>query len=187
MDAFVGEIRAFGFNFNPQNWALCQGQLLPIQQYSALFSILGVTYGGNGTTNFALPNIQGTVLNSAGQLPGGQNYTLGEVGGEAGVTLTTPEIPMHNHVFNGATPVGGAINAVTVPVTGSFITNSFAKANANSGVVGRSYAPVSPAPGAILNPASISMTGDNQPHNNMMPNLAINYCICLQGIFPSRP
>ncbi|WP_216848901.1 phage tail protein [Pedobacter sp. L105] len=187
MDAFIGEIRAFGFNFNPQNWALCQGQILPIQQYSALFSILGVTYGGNGTTNFALPNIQGTVLNSAGQLPGGQNYSLGEVGGAAGVTLATTEIQAHSHSFSGAAPAGGPINEVTVPVTGSYIANSFAKANANSGVVGRSYAPVNPAPGATLNPTSIGIAGGSQPHNNMMPNVAINYCICLQGIFPSRP
>jgi len=187
MDAFIGEIRAFAFNFNPQQWALCNGQLLPIQQYTALFSILGITYGGNGTTNFALPNIQGSVLNSAGQMLGGQNYSLGEVGGSASVSLSTAEIPMHNHVFNGASPVGGNINGVTVPVTGSFISNSFAKSTATSGVVGRSYAPVSPPPGAILNPTSIGMSGGNQPHDNMMPNLVINYCIALQGEFPQRP
>lgn len=187
MDAFVGEIRAFAFNFNPQQWALCQGQLLSISQYSALFSILGVTYGGNGTTNFALPNIQGTVLNSAGQLAGGQNYTLGEMNGSASVTLNPTQIPSHTHAFNAAEPTAPSSN-ITVPTAGSYISNSYAKPNPTAtGVLGRAYAPVTPAPNGILNPASVGLSGSGLPHDNMMPYLTINYCICLAGIFPARP
>lgn len=187
MEPFLGEIRAFAFSFNPSQWLVCNGQLLPIQQYSALFSIIGIAYGGNGTTNFALPNIQGSVLNGAGQLPGGQNYTIGETGGSTGITLTTDTIPAHNHGFNGASTT--VVATVTTPATGTFLSNSISKASqgATAGVTGRSYAPVTPAPNAVLNPATIGFSGGNQPHDNMMPYLAITYCIAIQGVFPSRP
>jgi microcystin-dependent protein len=188
MEPLLGEIRPFAFSFNPSNWLVCNGQLLPIQQYSALYSILGIAYGGNGTTNFALPNIQGSVANGAGQMPGGQNYTVGEAGGSTGVTLTTDTMPAHNHGFNGATTTA-ANDILTVPVNGSYISNSFAKANpgATTGVLGRSFAPATPAPNGILNPASIGLSGGNQPHNNMMPYVAITYCIAIAGTFPTRP
>lgn len=187
MDPFLGEIKAFAFSFNPSAWLPCNGQLLPIQQYSALFSIIGIAYGGNGTTNFALPNIQGSVLNGAGQMPGGDNYAVGETGGSSGVTLTTDTMPAHNHGFNGA--ANTVINTVTTPVTGAYISNSVSKANltAPAGVLGRAYAPATPVPNGVLNPASIGFSGGNQPHDNMMPYVAITYCIAIQGIFPARP
>lgn len=188
MEPFLGEIRAFAFSFNPSNWLVCNGQLLPIQQYSALFSIIGINYGGNGTTNFALPNIQGSVLNGSGQMPGGDNYAVGDTGGSAGVAITTDTMPAHNHGFVGATTTAPT-DAVTVPVNGSYLSNSFAKANpgATTGVFGRSYAPATPAPNGVLNPSSIGLSGGNQPHDNMMPYVAITYCIAIQGVFPSRP
>ena len=187
MDPLIGEIRAFGFSFNPSQWLVCNGQLLPIQQYSALFSIIGIAYGGNGTTNFALPNLQGSIVNGTGQMPGGENYTVGETGGSTGVALTTDTIPAHNHGFNGASNT--VVATGTTPATGAYLSNSISKANsgATAGVIGRSYAPATPAPNGVLNPASIGFSGGNQPHDNMMPYLAITYCIAIQGVFPSRP
>lgn len=160
-EPFLGEMRIFSFNFAPKGWSMCNGQLLPISQNQALFSILGTTYGGNGITNFALPNFQGTVPMHAGN-----GHTLGQTAGEASHTLTTSEMPVHNHVVtasaaNGNTPGPGVPAAVN-----------------------NVYGP--PANLTPLDPSSLAAAGGSQPHNNMMPFLVLNVCIALQGIFPSR-
>jgi microcystin-dependent protein len=187
MDAFLGEIRAMGFGFNPQNWMLCAGQILPIQQYTALFSLLGTTYGGNGTTTFQLPNLQGQVAVSSGQSTIGQNYDLGETGGAANVTLLAPEMPAHTHTANGANATQPIVNTVSTPANNTYIANPVAKTSPTTGTPGRGYAPTTATPIATLNPMAVGLNGSTLPHNNMMPYLAINYCICINGYFPQRP
>jgi len=172
---FVGEIRIFGFNFAPINWALCQGQLLPISQYSALFSLLGTNFGGNGTSNFGLPNLQGNVAPNYGQGPGLSDYFLGETGGTQTVTLTTQQLPQHNHSMNAANIALGS---------GFTATPSHTTALNHSD---KSTGYVSPGTPAVMSPAAIGPQGGNLPHNNMMPYMAMYYCIALSGYFPQRP
>jgi microcystin-dependent protein len=160
---FLSEIRIMSFNFPPKGWALCNGQILPINQNQALFSLLGTTYGGDGRVNFALPNLQGRV-----PLHMGSNFVLGQNGGEAAHTLNISELPAHTH-----TPVGSSNNASAASPSG----NLWAAQTAGT------YAPT---PDTNLNPASITNTGGSQPHDNMSPYLVLNFCIALQGIFPSR-
>lgn len=162
-EPFLSEIRLFSFNFAPKGWAQCNGQLLPINQNQALFSLLGTTYGGNGQTTFALPNLQGRV-----PIHMGSGHTLGELGGEQSHTLTLTEIPQHTHIAH-ASPANA-----DAPVPGN---NLLASAN-------NVYAP--PANLTSLHPASITNAGGSQPHLNMQPFLTVNFCIALQGIFPSR-
>jgi len=189
-DYFLGEIRPFALNFAPAGWALCQGQTFSIQQYAALFSLLGTTYGGNGTTNFQLPNLPGQVLVGTGQLTGGQYYNWGETGGVPSVALNSTEIPQHNHVFNAASagaPTTWATNEVRVPTTTTYLSNLAAKNSAGANLFGFGFVP-SPAnvPNTQLAPTSISVTGGSQPHENRPPFLTINYCIALTGVFPAR-
>lgn len=192
MEQFIGEIRPFGFTYAPKGWALCNGQILPIQSNTALFSIIGNNFGGNGTTTFALPNIQGYVLVGAGQMTGGSMYDLGAAGGAATVTLTNSEMPAHNHTFNGATTT--TINPppasvlLTTPTSQSFIANCIGKTSptATSGTLGRAYDPTT-SNLVPLNPSAVGINGGNQPHDNMAPYLVINYCIAITGIFPPRP
>jgi microcystin-dependent protein len=173
-DQFVAEIRIFPFNFAPVGWALCNGQILPISQNTALFSLLGTTYGGNGTSNFALPNLQGLTPLDPGQGPGLSSYVLGESSGSETVTLLTGEMPSHSH------PVGCNSGA------GTQSSPAGAVWAASSG--GRTppphYSDVVPSfsmLGGGLGPA-----GSGLPHNNLQPYLVLNFCIALQGIFPSR-
>jgi microcystin-dependent protein len=175
-DAFVGEIRIFGFNFAPTGWAFCDGQLLPISQNTALFSLLGTTYGGNGQTTFALPNLQGAAALQQGQGPGFSNYLLGQVGGEPSVTLTTQQIPLHTHAL---ACLDGAGTQVT-PAAGVWASAKVGKQSENrySATVGA---------GAAMAPQAAISAGGNFPHNNMPPYLTLNFCIALQGIFPPRP
>lgn len=169
-DQFVGEIRIFGCNFAPAGWALCNGQLLPISQNTALFSLLGTFYGGDGRSNFALPNLQGNVAINFGQGPGLSDYVIGEIGGEEDVTLLQTEIPQHNHAAqcnSSSTDSAAPGGEVWAPeVAGSNL-----------------YSPSGGAPMAV---SSLPNVGGNQPHNNMQPYLVLNYCIALQGIFPPR-
>ncbi|MBS1702730.1 MAG: phage tail protein [Armatimonadetes bacterium] len=169
MDPFIGEIRPVGFNFAPVGWALCQGQILPIAQNTALFSLLGTTYGGNGTSTFALPNLQGNVAISSGQGPGLSNYSLGQVGGENNVLLQVATMPMHNHPMAAFSASAGA---APTPVG-----NYPSKENANA---------YGTTPNATMEMSSVIADGGGQPHNNMQPYLTINYIIALVGIFPSR-
>jgi microcystin-dependent protein len=174
-DPFVAEIRIFPFNFAPTGWARCDGQLLPISQNTALFSLLGTMYGGNGQSTFALPDLQGAAAMHQGQGNGLSQRFMGETGGSQTVTLLTTEIPVHVHTVNAKTTGGQA-----VPTGLVWGTSSAAKAAANF------YAPAAPSPVA-MHPGALSITGGGLPHNNMPPYLTLSFCIALQGVFPPRP
>lgn len=171
-DQFVGEIRAVGFNFPPTGWAYCNGQLMPISQNTALFSLLGTFYGGDGKSTFALPNLQGNVPINAGQGPGLTDRFIGESGGSANVTLLTTEMPQHTH----------GLGAQNVPL-GSLATPSATTTldHPASGFLFDTATPNQPMAATAITP-----TGGSQPHNNLMPFLVLNFVIALQGIFPSR-
>ncbi len=160
-DPFLSEIRIVSFNFPPKGWALCDGQLLPINQNQALFSLLGTTYGGDGRVNFALPDFRGRVPIHVGSW-----HTLGERGGEQAHTLSTTELPEHSH---NVTAASAAVN------TGSPLNNTF-------GSLSGGYAS---RPLAAMNPGAVSNVGGSQAHLNMQPYLVLNFVIALQGIFPS--
>jgi microcystin-dependent protein len=172
MDPFVAEIRIFPFNFAPRGWALCNGQLLPLSQNTALFSLLGTTYGGDGKSNFALPDLQGSAPMHPGQGPGLSLHDLGESGGSDTVTLLPTELPAHNH--NLMANAGAA--------------NRTAPANNSIGRVAgaQPYAPAA-APTAQLAGQALPPAGGGQPHNNLQPYLTVNFNIALQGVFPPRP
>ncbi len=171
-DPFVAEIRIFPFNFAPRGWAFCDGQILPLSQNTALFSLLGTTYGGNGKSNFALPNVQGNAPMHPGQGPGLSLHDLGEVGGSQTVSLLESEIPAHTH----------ALMANTTTATKSLPTgNSFAKASAMVPYLAPAGAPLVSMADQTITPA-----GGDQPHNNLQPYLTLNFCIALQGVFPPR-
>jgi microcystin-dependent protein len=174
-DQFLGEIRIFGFNFAPNGWALCQGQVMPINQNTALFSLLGTMYGGNGTTTFALPNLQNSAPLNFGQGPGLSNYDIGESLGETAVTLLQSEMPNHTHQ--------AACNSGTGDQT-SPQNNYWAPARIGRQFDNR-YA-LSAGSGAIMSAAALPVMGSSFPHNNMPPYLTFNFCIALVGIYPSR-
>jgi microcystin-dependent protein len=172
MDPFVAEIRIFPFNFAPKGWAFCDGQILPLSQNTALFSLLGTTYGGDGKSNFALPNMQGNAPMHPGQGPGLSLHDLGETGGSETVSLLESEIPSHPHTFrvDAADP---ADQPAPSPVR--------AFARSSNGFAWNATFTVSPMSDNSLAPA-----GGDQPHNNMQPYLTLNFCIALQGVFPPR-
>jgi microcystin-dependent protein len=172
-DPFVAEIRIFPFNFAPTGWAFCNGQLMAISQNTALFSLLGTTYGGNGKSNFALPDLQGRAPMFGGQGPGLSLRDLGETGGSATVSLIQSEMPLHNHAMVAADEAGTTNNPA-----GAFPARPFGRGN---NLYTSGTPPISMAPQALA-PA-----GGGQPHNNLMPYLTLNFCIAMQGIFPSRP
>jgi microcystin-dependent protein len=169
-DPFVAEIRIFGFNFAPQGWAFCQGQLLPLSQNTALFSLLGTTYGGNGKSNFALPNLQGSAPMFWGQGPGLSLHDLGEMSGSENVTLLESEMPAHSHQ---AGVVADLSNSGGIPGPQSYL------AIAN-------IATYKSTANTTMSPSQLSITGGSLPHNNMQPYLTLNFCIALQGVFPPR-
>jgi microcystin-dependent protein len=175
MDPFVGEIRMLPFSFPPKGWAFCNGQLLPLSQNTALFSLLGTFYGGDGKSTFALPDLQGSAPmhtgNSTG--PGLSQHSLGEMSGVEFVTLLDSEIPVHTHMVMS---VAGVFAGNTSVVTG----NAFAKSSQ-----GNSY--TAAANTVQMSDEALSPTGGDLPHNNMMPYLTVNFCIALQGVFPQRP
>lgn len=172
MDQYLGEIRLFTFNFSPKGWAFCAGQLLSISQYQALFALLGTYYGGNGINNFALPDLRSRVPNHVGSGAGG-TYTIGEFAGEENVTLLANQIPAHTHLFQATTTKGATDRA-------------FNNMLGQSAGTGSQAAYAAPANLTSLNPASIQPAGQGVPHSNIQPYLALNYCIALTGIFPSR-
>lgn len=171
-DPFIGEIKMFGGNFAPRGWAFCNGQLLSIAQNTALFSLLGTTYGGNGQTTFALPNLQGRLPMHFGQGPGLSNRFLGETGGTEAVTLTAAEMPAHSHTANSVAPRGNSNDA-----TGRYWAD-------DAGVSSATYH--SGPPTNTMHPGAIGNAGGSQPHNNMPPFQCVNFIIALEGIFPSR-
>ncbi|HEX4332095.1 MAG TPA: tail fiber protein [Usitatibacter sp.] len=166
---FLGEIKMVPFNFAPRGWTFCNGQQLPINQNQALFSLLGTTYGGNGVTTFALPNLQGCTPLHFGSTPG-SFYQMGQIGGEVAHTLSSSEMPAHSHLIQGATRPGTA----TAP------GNNVLAAHRGG------YANASDAPTVGLNSRAVSSVGGNQPHNNLSPYLVISFVIALTGVFPSR-
>jgi microcystin-dependent protein len=173
-DQFVAEIRIFAGNFAPSGWALCNGQLLPISQNTALFSVLGTNFGGNGTSTFGLPNLQGSAPLGAGQGPGLSSRVLGQTGGEQTVTLLASQMPAHSHTAQAA--AAGGWDAPGGNVWGEALLG---KTPMNL------YAPSGPNNVAMSSQA-LAATGGNQPHNNMPPYLCLNFIIALVGIFPTR-
>jgi microcystin-dependent protein len=171
VDPFVAEIRIFGFNFAPRGWAFCDGQILPISQNTALFSLLGTTYGGDGKSNFALPDLQGQAAMHPGQGAGLSLHDLGESGGSETVTLLQSEMPAHGHSWMGSN------QAAEDRTPGNEV---FARATGGNLYTTNTNGLVSFAPQAI------SPVGQSQPHNNMQPLLTFNFCIALQGVFPPR-
>ena len=177
MDPFVAEIRIFPFNFAPKGWAFCDGQLLPISQNTALFSLLGTVYGGDGKSTFALPDLQGSVPVHPGQGQGLSDYFLGQLGGVESVTLLQSEMPLHAHAVGRALADAG--NSITP------VNSVWAQAAAGRGAAAL-YKDGSPT-GKVNALQSLNVTGGDLPHNNMQPYLTLNYCIALQGVFPQRP
>ena len=171
---FLAEIRIFGFNFPPRGWAFCDGQLLSISQNTALFSLLGTTYGGNGQTTFGLPDLQGNAPLQPGQGPGLSQRVLGETGGEQTVTLLQTEMPAHSHGVQASSSAG-----TVIPPTGAIWGTPGAARNL------KMYIP-SDANNVLMSPLGTSITGGSLPHNNMPPYLCLNFCIALQGIYPAR-
>ena len=170
-DPFVAEIRIFPFNFAPHGWAFCDGQLMPISQNTALFSLLGTTYGGDGKSTFALPDLQGRAPLQQGQGPGLSLYDLGQEDGTETVTLLTSEMPVHNHT----------LRADTIDLGDTNIPNPSATFAQSAG--GTLYATTSDTQ---LGVEALGITGGGLPHNNMQPYLTLNFCIALQGVFPPR-
>jgi microcystin-dependent protein len=197
MEPYIGEIRLFGAGFAPAGWMLCQGQILSVAEYDTLFSLLGTTYGGDGQTTFALPDLGGRVPVHPGlSTTGGLNISLGEVGGTESVTLTIGQMPTHNH---GATVVQSDANPVTFKVNSGNPTTDMPAANLSlSTRGGNATDPVATfntsAPDTALNGGSITpivvqnaIAGGSQPHDNMQPFLVMNYIIAVQGIYPPQP
>jgi microcystin-dependent protein len=180
-EPFIGEIRLLPFNFAPRGWADCNGQLLSIAQNTALFSILGTTYGGNGQTNFALPNFQGTAPMSSGQGPGLTPRTLGEVGGSQTVTLLSNQVPAHPHNVAVAANAPGA-TAKDTPADNTVFGGAHSKTQTKAYVTLAAPIPTQVA----MSPAAVLPNGGSQPHNNMPPYLTLRFCIAINGIFPSR-
>lgn len=173
MDPFVAEIRIFPFNFAPKGWAFCDGQILPLSQNTALFSLLGTTYGGDGKSNFALPDMQGNAPMHPGQGPGLSLHDLGETGGSETVSLLESEIPGHSHGVGAQTT---PLSAVAVP-TGATLSRP-ASGNLY-------FTPGSPTI-VTMSDNILAPAGGDQPHNNMQPYLTLNFCIALQGVYPPR-
>lgn len=172
-DPFVAEIRIFPFNFAPSGWAWCDGQLLPLSQNTALFSLLGTTYGGNGKSNFALPDLQGRAPMHPGQGPGLSLHDLGETGGSETVTLLQSEIPSHSHALQASSDIADN----NIP-TGAMPAKPPGRGN--------SLYTTENTPLVAMNPAALAPAGGDQPHNNLMPYLTFYFCIALQGVFPPR-
>jgi len=177
-EAYLGEIRMFGFNFAPTGWMLCNGQTLAISQYAALFSLIGTSYGGNGTSTFQLPNLQSRVPVHQGTGAGLSTYVIGETTGTENVTLLYNNMPLHNHIVNAVTGSAGASDphnallGANAPIAkgGAITQNSYSTATANT----------------TMNTTMLQTAGGNVPHNNLQPLLVVSFCIAYVGIFPSR-
>lgn len=170
---FLGQIAYVAFYYPPKGWTECNGQILPIAQNQALFSLLGTTYGGNGVTTFALPNIQGRVLIGDGSGAGLPTYLNGQIGGAENSTLTVNEMPAHNHTLSATTTEGLVSDpSAAIPANTKTLDKEYTSSNSNLG---------------FMNAAATSSTGGNQPHSNIQPYVTFKCIIALQGIYPSRP
>ena len=172
-DPFVAEIRIFASYFAPRGWAKCDGQLLPISQNTALFSLLGTYYGGDGKSTFALPNLQGQVALGQGQSPGTSDYFLGQSAGEQFVTLLTSEMPLHNHLIQGSTEFGIFKQPAPTELLARSKAGTIYQSNTTQNLVNMAF-------------QTLSVNGSSLPHNNMQPYLTMTYIIALQGVFPPR-
>jgi microcystin-dependent protein len=177
-DNYLGEIRVFGFNYAPEGWHLCDGSLLTIQQNQALYALIGIAFGGDGKTTFAVPDLRGRTMIDSGQKPGGTAYLRGAKGGSETVTLVLEQTPPHIHemeVDNTAGTVGIPANILAIPTTSTGVQlnayREFATTNTKT----------------TLNPATVEPAGSNAGHNNMQPFLTVNFCIATTGFFPPRP
>lgn len=200
-DPFVGQVPLFGFPFAPQGWALCQGQLMPIRQNVALFGVIGTNYGGDGRSSFALPNLQGRAPVGAGQGPGLSAYRPGDSGGAGAVTLQSAAMPLHAHGFVASTDAATATNpqdnvlarAVRSPAPHAVAVEPALAPGAELGAPGPVsveadfYSTNPHGASTALAASSIVAAGENRPHNNMQPYLALNFCIALRGTVPPRP
>jgi microcystin-dependent protein len=178
-DQYLGEIRMFAGNFAPNGWSLCNGQLMSISQNSALFSILGTTYGGDGITTFGLPNLQGTVPVHQGTARSGSSYQIGQAAGTENVTLLTTNMPSHNHLVGVTNQPGTQVDP-----TNALIAETNTGDSRNPITTTLNYAPA-PSTGTMA-PTAVAMAGGSVPHSNMQPYLAITFIISLVGIYPSR-
>jgi microcystin-dependent protein len=176
---FVAEVTIYPFNFAPKGWAFCAGQLLPISQNTALFSLLGTNYGGDGKSTFGLPDFQGNGVVGQGQGAGLSPYFVGETTGVPYVTLLQTEIPSHTHSFSANTSDGTVLTS-----TGNMLSNAFTGSKTVN-YVGNYMTTGNPS--TPSSPSAISFTGGTLPHDNMQPYLTLNFCIALQGVFPARP
>jgi microcystin-dependent protein len=168
---FVGDIEVFGFNFAPEGWFLCNGQLVPISQYEALYALIGTTYGGDGQSTFAVPDLRGRAAVHYGQGQGLSNYTIGQTTGVESVTLLTSQMPSHNHLAS-CVSTGGTAGVPT--------GNTWAKEAGGNQIYS------SDPSNTTMSPQSIGLDGGSQPHDNIPPVLAMNYCICWAGIYPQQ-
>lgn len=180
MEPLVGQIILVGFNFAPRGWFLCQGQLVPIDQYQALYTLIGTIYGGDGTSTFALPDLRGRVPTHQGQLSGGSFYTMGQKFGTEQVSLISNQIGAHSHQLKTSSKAAPAGSGITPDNTTALGVSTSGTPGSGIFVYGTG------APNTTLNPASIGSSGNSQPHENRQPYLAFNYIIAWEGIFPSR-
>jgi microcystin-dependent protein len=178
-DAFTGQIALFTYQFAPLNWMDCAGQPLPISQYSALFSLLGTTYGGDGTQRFNLPDLQGRAAIGQGALQGGGTYVLGQREGLEFTTLSPETMPPHTHALNASSAWG------TINKPGGMVLAQVAGGDLQGPSVGNIYH--AGQPNSMLQTIALAPVGRQQGHNNMQPSLGLRYCICVRGIFPTRP
>lgn len=177
-EPFIGQISLFPYSFPPKGWADCAGQLMPITQNTALFSLLGINYGGNGTTTFGLPDLQGRVALGKGQLAGGGQYFQGDTGGDEFVTIDGATMPAHGHSLN-ATQDAGTVNTPTGNVLATVFVGDL-----SGGSQGNVYSPETPD--STLEPSSVTQAGGTRAHSNFQPSLVLRYCIALNGVFPQR-
>ncbi len=179
MEPFIGTVCLFAFSIIPRGWAACNGQLLSIAQNTALFDLIGTTYGGDGVNTFALPDLRGRVPNGRGQGPGLSNYMMGQAAGEEHVTLFVSNMPQHNHLLMASEGV-----ATTNDPQNNYLAKSTGVLDSGEGTV--TVKTYGSQPMSIMNAMAVGMTGGTMPHDNMQPYLTMNYCIALQGIYPSQ-
>jgi microcystin-dependent protein len=178
-DPFVGQITFFPYGFAPRGWIECAGQIVPISQFTTLFALLGTNFGGNGTSNFGLPDLRGRVPLGIGQLPGGSDYAMGEIAGDETVQIGINEMAMHNHLVNATTAQGTVDNP-----SGQILAAPYVGGRTSGGSQSQPYNPGQP--NTTLVQQSLSFSGGDLPHNNIQPSLGLRPCIALQGVYPQR-